>query len=287
MADKFPPARAVFDEADRALGFPLSKLCFEGTEEELRQTEVTQPAILAVSIAALRALEIARPEFPKPRFVAGHSLGEFSALVAAKAIAFKDALRVVRERGRLMSRAVPAAEGAMAAVLGLDAAMVGKVVEKIAAKMGKVLAVANFNSAEQTVISGEKAAVELAKRAFTELGAARFVDLAVSAPFHSSLMAKAADGLHRALQAIEIMPFDTPIITNVEAAPNKDCARVRQLLVDQLTRPVRWHESMRAMRALGVTNLIELGPGRVLSRLAKQIDPSFEVGSLEELVKAS
>lgn len=281
LAEAFPIARQTFEEADDALGFSISKLCFEGPEEELKRTELTQPAILTTSVAALRALGAARPDLA-PRYVAGHSLGEWSALVAAGSLAFRDAIRLVRERGRLMQAAVPEGEGAMLAVLGLAPEVVGELCAEVSAATGVVFAPANFNSPEQTVVSGSAAAVALAQTKLTEAGAKRVVPLPVSAPFHSPMMAPAAEGLRMALEPIELGELSVPVITNVEAAPNADANRVKALLVDQVTAPVRWVESMRALVSAGETQALEIGPGKVLMGLARRIDRSLKVSSIED-----
>lgn len=281
LAENFAAARLAFEEADDALDFRLSKLCFEGPDEELKKTEITQPAILATSIACLRVLQSERPDL-EPEMVAGHSLGEITALVAAGALAFADAVRIVRERGRLMQIAVPIGEGAMAAVMGLEPGVVREVTEQVARETGGLVSPANFNSTEQTVISGAKAAVEAAKKALGERGAMKIVDLPVSAPFHCALMAPAARGLGEVLLPIAVSPLKCPVITNVEAAPNSDASRVKQLLVDQVTSPVRWVEIVQKMVGGGVTKAIEIGPGKVLMGLARRIDRNLKVLNVED-----
>ncbi|MEL6184921.1 MAG: ACP S-malonyltransferase [Myxococcota bacterium] len=281
LAETFPVARETFEEADEALGFELSKLCFEGPEDELKRTEITQPAILTTSVATLRALASARPDL-RPRYVAGHSLGEWSALVAAGALTFPDAVRLVRERGRLMQAAVPLGEGAMLAVLGLTAEVVTAVCAEVSQTSGVVFAPANFNSPEQIVVSGSAAAAELAQTKLTEAGAKRIVPLPVSAPFHSPLMAPAAEGLREALADVAVSEPAVPVITNVEAAPNSDAARVKALLVDQVTAPVRWVESVQALVATGETSAFEIGPGKVLMGLARRIDRKLKVTPIED-----
>lgn len=275
--DQFDAAKKTFEEADEALGFPLARLCFSGPEEELKLTENTQPAILTVSIAVAR---VVASEFSlRPFAVAGHSLGEYSALVSVGALAFRDALKVVRERGRLMQRAVPAGEGLMAVVLGLPAAEVARVCAE--AGEGEVVAPANFNGGEQIVIAGKKAAVIRAMARARERGAKRALELPVSAPFHCSLMQPAADGLARVLADVEIKPFSIGVVTNVEAALNSDAARVKPLLVEQAVRPVRWEESVKRLEALGCERVFEIGPGKVLTGLVKRISPGLKVDNIE------
>jgi [acyl-carrier-protein] S-malonyltransferase len=273
----FPVAREVFRKADEVLRFPLSRLCFEGPEEELKLTENAQPAILAASIAALRVLE-AEVRL-KPACVAGHSLGEYSALVAAGALEFADALAVVRERGRLMQRAVPPGAGAMIAVLGLSAEEVESICGAVA--NGEVLGIAGFNGGGQLVVAGSRGAVERAKEMARSRGARSVVELPVSAPFHCGLMEPAAAGLKEVLAAVAVRPFSAPVITNVEAAPNVDPERVKPLLVEQVVRPVRWEESVRCIERLGCAEVIEVGPGNVLRGLIRRIAPNLRVSSFE------
>ncbi|HVV49524.1 MAG TPA: ACP S-malonyltransferase [Polyangia bacterium] len=268
-------ARAVFAEADAALGYSLSKLCFEGPEAELTLTANAQPAILTVSIAALRALE-ARVAV-RPAAVAGHSLGEYSALVAAGALRFADAVRLVHLRGKFMQEAVPAGVGAMAAILGLDAAAVAAACAESAA--GEVVSPANLNGGGQVVIAGHKAAVERACAAARARGAKRAVPLPVSAPFHCVLMQPAAEKLAAELARAEVIAPRVPVVTNVEAAPNQDPARVRELLARQVTAPVRWEESVQRLAAMGVTRAFELGAGNVLAGLVRRIAPAITVES--------
>lgn len=275
LAEAYPAARAVFEAADDALGMSLSKLCFEGPDADLASTEITQPAILTTSIAALRALESERPDL-SPSWVAGHSLGEWSALVAAGALRFSDAVRLVKERGRLMQIAVPKGEGAMLAVIGLDAATVAATCAKVSGE-GQVLEPANFNSPEQTVVSGHASLVEKATAAFTEAGAKKVAPLNVSAPFHCSLMQPAADGLEAAMGEVEISAPKVPVLTNVEAAPNTDPAQVKPLLVRQVTGAVRWTELVQHGLSLGETLALEIGPGKVLMGLARRISRDLKV----------
>ena len=270
-----PAARAVFDAADDAIadqiGGSLSKLCFEGPEEELRRTEIQQPAILTTSIALLRALEEAVGPL-SPGYVGGHSLGEYSALVASGALAFEDAVRTVNLRGRLMQEAVAEGRGAMAAVMGVAPEVVVEACERAARESGLVVTPANFNSPQQTVIAGDAAAVEAACAVATELGAKKTVPLPVSAPFHCALMAPAAEALSIELARLTFSEARPPIITNVEAEPNADASRMPGLLREQVTAPVRFSDMVARMQALGVDRFLEVGPGRVLSGLIARIE---------------
>ena len=277
LAESFPESRAVFEEADRALGYPISKLCFEGSEEDLKQTENTQPAILTVSVAAYRALET---RGIVPDFVAGHSLGEYSALVAAGSLDFSTAVKLVRQRGRYMQEAVPAGEGAMAAILGLSAADVGEVCKKAAA--GEIVSTANLNSPEQTVVAGNAAAVKRAVEIASQSGAKRAVVLAVSAPFHCSLLAPAQQRLEVDLRAAAFGPLRFPLITNVDAEEVVSGEEAREALIRQVTLPVRWHESVREMIDRGANIFVEVGHGKVLSGLLRQIDRSVRCLNLED-----
>lgn len=265
-------AKAIFDEADDALGSKLSTLCFEGPDTDLVLTANTQPAILTTSIAALAALKEHVAEVPA--YVLGHSLGEFSALVATGALAFADAVRLVRLRGQAMQDAVPAGTGAMAAVIGVpieDLEAMCKEVEE-----GEVVSPANENGGGQVVVAGHAAAVERLM-ALAKSRKGRVVPLKVSAPFHCALMAPAAEKLRAALADVRIGPLAVPVITNVEAEPNADAARVRELLVRQVTHRVRWEASVQRAVALGVTEAIELGHGKVLAGLCKRIAPDLTV----------
>ena len=277
LAREFPEARAVFAAADDALGTSLSRLCFEGPESELVLTRNTQPAILTVSAAA-HAVYVARA--PQADFVAGHSLGEYSALVAARSLSLPDAVRAVRERGTLMQEAVPAGTGAMAAVLGLEPEAVARVCAEAAG--GEVVSAANFNSPEQTVIAGSTAAVERASAKLKESGAKRVVPLPVSAPFHCALMEPVKARLAEVLARCTISAPAIPVVTNVEARPNTDAARVVPLLLEQVSAPVRWLETIRFLHGAGVTRMVELGPGRVLSGLVKRIAKDVEVLNVED-----
>jgi [acyl-carrier-protein] S-malonyltransferase len=266
-------ARAVFEEADAALGASLSKLCFEGPEAELTLTANAQPAILATSIAALRVLE-AETDL-RPAVVAGHSLGEYSALVAAGALGLADAVRLVNLRGRFMQEAVPAGVGAMAAIIGLDAAGVAAACEEAA--QGQVCSAANLNGGGQIVIAGEKGAVERAAAGAKARGAKMAKMLAVSAPFHCALMQPAADRLAGELARVTFSRPRVPVISNVEAAPNEDAARIAELLTKQVVGSVRWEESVQKIAALGVTKAVEVGAGNVLAGLIKRIAPTITV----------
>ena len=267
-------ARGYFERADRALGFTLGRLCFEGPLEELTLTKNAQPAILTASIAALAALREARPALESPAFAAGHSLGEYSALVAAGALVFEDAVRIVHLRGKAMQEAVPEGQGAMAAIMGGDDATVTTLCADAA--QGDVLAPANFNSPGQIVISGTAAAVARA----VELAPARKlkgIPLKVSAPFHSALMAPAARAVDAALATISIGRLAFPVVANVDGKPNQDSERVRELLVRQVDGAVRWQESIAFMAEAGVTEALEIGPGKVLAGLVKRIDKRINV----------
>ena len=277
LSAEFAVARETFAEADDVLGFSLSGLCFEGPDAQLKLTENTQPAILAASIAALRVLQAETPL--NPNWVAGHSLGEYSALVAVGALKFSDALKLVRERGRLMQQAVPAGEGAMAVVLGLEMEMVDGLCAEAA--QGEVVSPANFNGGGQVVIAGAKNAVERAAALAKERGAKRVLDLPVSAPFHCRLMRPAADGLERALKDVAIQPFQIGVVTNAEADVNLSTERVKPLLIEQAVRPVRWEESVKKLAALGCKRMLEVGPGKVLRGLAKRIAPTMQLENFE------
>ena len=277
LCDQFTVAKRVFAEADDALGFALSQLCFVGPETDLKLTENTQPAILATSIAALRVLEAETPL--RPALVAGHSLGEYSALVAVGALRFVEAVKVVRTRGRLMQQAVPAGDGAMAVLLGLEQAAVCQLC--IDASRGEVVAPANYNGGGQIVIAGSKNAVTRAMSLARERGAKRVLDLPVSAPFHCQLMRPAAEGLRLVLNEISVQPFSVGVVTNVEAEVNRDANRVKELLVEQAVRPVRWEESVQKLSQLGCQRALEIGPGKVLKGLIKRIVPSMELDNFE------
>jgi [acyl-carrier-protein] S-malonyltransferase len=268
LYENHPAARLIFFEADAALGFPLSKLIFEGPEDQLKLTEHTQPAILTVSVAATRVLA-ERGIFPT--FAAGHSLGEYSAHVAAGTLTFADAVRTVRNRGRYMQQAVPAGQGAMAAILALPAARIAELCQQAAAETKEVVSAANLNSPDQTVISGSAAAVERAAALCKEAGAKRTVMLPVSAPFHCALMQPAQDALARDLDALAFNNPARPIAANVDAGLVTTAADSRDCLIRQVTGSVRWVECIKLLVAQGATHFIEVGPGKVLSNLNRQI----------------
>jgi [acyl-carrier-protein] S-malonyltransferase len=279
-----PAARAVYETADAVLGFPLSRLCFEGPEDELRRTEIQQPALLATSVALLRALE--ETARPAPAFALGHSLGEYSALVAAGALSLEDGLALVHARGRFMQEAVPPGRGAMAAVLGIGADAVAEACREAARETGAVVSPANLNAPEQTVIAGEARAVERATALAKAAGAKRTVALAVSAPFHCALMKPAAEKLAAELARVRFAAPSPPVVTNVEAEPNADPARIPALLAEQVTAPVRFVECVRKLAALGVKRVVEVGPGGVLTGLVARIERGLErerAGTLAEL----
>jgi [acyl-carrier-protein] S-malonyltransferase len=277
LAENFPESRAVFDEADSALGFAISKMCFEGSEEELKLTENTQPAILTVSVAAYRALA---SRGITPDFAAGHSLGEYSALVAARALEFPAAVKLVRQRGRYMQEAVPAGEGAMAAIMGLSPSDAAEVCKKAADH--EVVSPANMNSPEQTVISGNASAVKRAVEIASQSGAKRAVVLAVSAPFHCALMEPAQHRLDPDLRGVKFSALQFPVITNVDAEAVTSGDEAREALIRQVTRPVRWLDSVRDMIDQGVTIFVEVGPGKVLAGLLRQIDRSVRCFNVED-----
>jgi [acyl-carrier-protein] S-malonyltransferase len=276
LAESFPAAREVFEEADHALGFSISQLCFSGSEEALKLTENTQPALLTASVAAYRVLE---QKGVCPDYVAGHSLGEYSALVAAGALKFADAVRLVRKRGQYMQEAVPPGEGAMAAILGMRPGQVTEICRKAAD--GKVMP-ANLNSPEQTVISGHAAAVKSAVEQASAAGAKRAVVLPVSAPFHSELMRPAQERLQEDLRATEFSSLKIPLVTNVDASVITSGAEAREALIRQVTLPVRWEESIRELIEQGAATFVEVGPGRVLSGLLRQIDRSVHSLNVED-----
>jgi [acyl-carrier-protein] S-malonyltransferase len=288
VCEASPAARAVYERADAVLGFALSRLCFEGPEEELRRTEIQQPALLATSMALLRALE--EQAEPAPAIVLGHSLGEYSALVAAGALSLEDGVALVHARGRFMQEAVPQGRGAMAALLGIGAEPVAEACRRAAAETGAVVAPANLNAPEQTVIAGERAAVERAIALAKEAGAKRAVALPVSAPFHCALMRPAAEKLAAELARVRFATPRIPVITNVEAEPNQDAARIPALLERQVTAPVRFVECVRKLVALGTTRVLEVGPGAVLSGLVARIERGVarvNVGSLAQVREAA
>jgi [acyl-carrier-protein] S-malonyltransferase len=284
LAEKYPVARQTFEEADEVLGYKLSSVCFDGPEDQLRLTEITQPAILTASIAALRVLGT---RIPKPCYVAGHSLGEYSAHVASGTFSFADAVRTVRNRGKYMQEAVPVGVGAMAAILGMDIAAVTAVCNDAA--QGEVCEPANINSPEQIVISGNTAAVERAAKLADERGAKRAKLLPVSAPFHCSLMKPAQDRLQGDLDTLKLQKPVYPVACNVDAELVTDDLRARDTLVRQVTGSVKWEQCMRLLIAQGVQTFIEVGPGKVLCGLMRQIDRSktcLNVGDEASLTKA-
>ena len=267
LADNYAAAREVFEEADAALGFSISEMCFNGSAEELQLTENTQPAILTVSVAALRAMQ--SEGFPKPDYVAGHSLGEYSALVAANALSLSDAVRTVRARGRYMQEAVPLGSGAMAAVMGADLGTLMEICNE--AQQGDVCTPANINSANQIVIAGHSGAVDRAIELLKERGIKRAIKLKVSAPFHCALMMPAQERLAGDLEKLAVNDLETPLVTNVDAAATTKGAEARDALVRQVSSPVRWLESIELLLQEGVETFVETGPGKVLSGLVRQI----------------
>ena len=277
LADAFPAARQVFAEADDALGEPLSRLIWDGPEDALMLTENTQPAILTTSIAAYRVLE-SEGLASQLAFAAGHSLGEYSANVAAGTFSFADAVRTVRRRGRYMQEAVPVGTGAMAAILGLDAAKVAQACEEAAG--GEVVSPANMNGAGQVVIAGTKAAVDRAGTRARELGAKRVVLLPVSAPFHCALMKPAENRLAPELRALTIQDPRVPIVANVDAAPRRKGSAAIEALIEQVSAAVRWEESVRRLASDGVTTYVEVGPGTVLSGLVRKIHREAAIASV-------
>jgi [acyl-carrier-protein] S-malonyltransferase len=274
LAEAFPICRQTFEEADAALGEPLSRLCFDGPEDQLTLTENQQPAILAVSVAACRLVASLGIE---PAFVAGHSLGEYSANVAAGTIAFPDALRIVRRRGRYMQEAVPVGTGAMAAVLGLDTALVAQACEEAA--QGEVVSPANMNGGGQVAIAGTATAVARAGERAKALGARRVVPLPVSAPFHCALMRPAEERLAPELRALQTAPPRVPIVANVDADLKRTPADAIEALIRQVSSPVRWEDVVRRLASEGVTTYVEIGPGTVLSGMVRRIQRDATVVS--------
>ena len=277
LAEKYPAAKAVFNEADQALGFSISKMCFEGSEEDLKLTANTQPAILTCSVAVHRVLA---EKGLAPEFVVGHSLGEYSALVAAGALKFADAVQLVRKRGTYMQDAVPAGVGAMAAIMGLSPAVVADACKRGAE--GEVCAPANLNSPEQTVISGHAGAVKRAVEFASQAGAKRAVILAVSAPFHSPLMMPVQQKLEMDLRDTQFSNLRVPLVTNVDADTIESADEAREALIRQVTMPVRWEESVRLLIDEGVDTFVEVGPGRVLTGLLRQIERSVAALNVED-----
>ncbi len=282
LAQAEPRARSVFERADRALGFALSRTCFEGPEESMRLTAVPQPAILAPSIACLESLEAGAPADWRGGIacVAGHSLGEYSALVAAGALELEDAVRIVRRRGEYMQEAVPVGQGAMAAVLGMTLDGVRALCRDAAE--GDVLSPANLNAPDQTVVAGTAGAVGRLVGLAKERGAKRAVLLPVSAPFHCALMEPARSRLARDLAGLRLRDAGVPVVLNVSARPETRAEPLRQALIEQVTSPVRWVESVLRMTGMGVDALVEVGPGRVLSGLVKRIAPETPLANVED-----
>jgi len=278
LTDNFAVARTTFEEADEALGFKLSALCFNGPEEDLKLTFNTQPAILVTSIAALRVIQ--QETGLAADCVAGHSLGEYSALVCSGALSLADAVRTVRARGTFMQEAVPVGVGAMAAMLSIEADELAAICTEAA--QGEVVAPANFNSPGQIVIAGHTAAVNRAIEIAKSKGYRKAMLLPVSAPFHCALMQPAADRLKTELDCVMVHPLAQPVITNVEATANQDAGRVRELLVAQVCAPVRWEQSVQCMLNDGVTRFIEIGPGKVLTGLVKRITKEATLLNIED-----
>ena len=278
LADNFAVARQIFEEADDALGSNLSRLCFEGPEDQLKLTANTQPAILTVSVAALRVLQAETGLIAD--YLAGHSLGEYSALVAAGALQFADAVRTVRARGTFMQEAVPVGVGAMAAMLSIEPDVLAAICSEAA--QGEEVSPANFNSPGQIVIAGHTGAVNRAIDIAKAKGFRKAMLLPVSAPFHSSLMVPAGERLAGVLDSIAVDDLCAPVVTNVEARPNADKGRVKDLLVRQVSAPVLWDASVREMVSLGVSEFVEVGPGKVLSGLVKRIDKAVASKNVED-----
>jgi len=278
LAENFSAAREVFEEADDVLGFALSRLCFEGPAEQLQLTENTQPAILATSIAALRAMETVG--FPEPSFLAGHSLGEYSALVAGGGLTLADALRTVRVRGQYMQEAVPVGTGAMAAVMGADVADIERLCAT--ASEGQVCAAANINSPNQVVIAGDAAAVDRAMELLKAAGAKRVIKLNVSAPFHCALMRPAQEKLATDLANVAFQDLKTPVVTNADVALVTNGDDARAAVIKQVSSPVRWLESMELLIGKGVDTFVEVGPGKVLSGLLRQINRDVRSVNVED-----
>jgi [acyl-carrier-protein] S-malonyltransferase len=279
LSERFPVVAGTFAEADAALGFALSKLCFEGPEDQLRLTENTQPAILTMSVAVARLMN---QNGIQPVLAAGHSLGEWSAHVQAGTLQFADAVRAVKARGHAMQLAVPPGEGAMAAVLGLDSGIVAEVCAKVAAESGQCVQAANLNSPGQTVISGAKAAVDLASTEVKTRGARRAVPLPVSAPFHCALMQPAQDEVARVLGSIMIHEPKIPVAANVTGSMVSTAAEAKDVLIRQVTGAVRWIDCVKALQAAGAELFVEVGPGKVLCGLLKQIDPELKTLNVED-----
>lgn len=279
LSDNFTVARDLFAEADDALGFKLSQLCFNGPDEELKLTTNTQPAILTASIAALRVLESEKGLTAD--FMAGHSLGEYSALVASGSLSFADAVRTVRARGSFMQQAVPVGTGAMAAILGVEHAVLEEICCEAA--QGEVVSPANYNSPGQVVIAGHSSAVNRAIEIAKSRGYRKAMLLPVSAPFHCALMIPAGEMLAQVLSEISLKELSIPVVTNVEATPNQDHTRVKELLVKQVSAPVLWEASVQCMVKSGVSSFVEIGPGKVLSGLVKRIHKESTTSNLDDV----
>ena len=280
LARDFPAAKAIFDRADAALGEKLSKLMLEGPESELTLTANAQPAIVTASIAALEAIRVTYPSLPAPAFTAGHSLGEYSALVAAGALELEDAIRIVRARGRAMQEAVPAGAGAMAAIMGVEnAESLEALCQEVAKETNGVVTCANFNAPGQIVVAGSAASVARLQERVGEIKG-KAIPLKVSAPFHCSLMAPAAKVVAAELEKVAIKPLAFPVVANVDAKPNHEPSRVKELLVRQVDGAVRWEQAIRVMVAEGVTHAIEIGPGKVLAGLGKRIAKDMKMVSV-------
>lgn len=277
LASLYPVARHTFQEADEALGFSLSQFCFEGPAEKLRQTEITQPAVLTVSVAVARVLQ---EKGVVPQFVAGHSLGEYSAHVAAGTIEFADAVRTVHKRGRYMQEAVPESQGAMAAMIGMQFDVLQQVCGDAA--QGEVVSAANINSPDQIVISGAAGAVDRAIELAKERGAKRAIKLDVSAPFHCALMQPAQDRLRKDLQSLSFNRPDVPVICNINAEPRSEGAQYREALVQQVTGAVQWLGCVQKLVQLGAGTFVEVGPGKVLTGLMRQIDRAQTAMNVED-----
>lgn len=279
LAENFSAARDVFEEANDALGFNLSKMCFEGPDEDLKLTANTQPAILTMSIAALRVLQ--QETDLNADYVAGHSLGEYSALVASGTMSFKDAVQIVRQRGTFMQQAVPVGTGAMAAVLGIEAELLRELC--VQAAQGEVVSAANYNSPGQIVIAGHATAVDRVIALAKENGVRKAMLLPVSAPFHCALMVPAGEQLKSVLDTVALSDICVPVVTNVEAVVNTESSRVKELLVSQVSAPVRWDDSVRYMLDQGVDRFVEIGPGKVLSGLIRRIERKTSVANIENI----
>ncbi len=279
MYDAYPAARRVFEEADAALGFSLTRLCFEGPEEQLRLTLNTQPAVLTVSVACAAVLQ---EQGISCDVAAGHSLGEYSALVTAGSLDFADAVRIVRQRGQFMQEAVPVGEGSMAAVMGLESAAIVRICREVESACGEAVQAVNFNCPGQVVIAGTEGAVLKAMEALKAAGAKRAMLLPVSAPFHSTLMEPASRRLAEVLRPIAIKNAAIPVMANVTAAATVDGGEIKRLLVQQAAMPVLWEASVRAMAAAGAKVFVEVGPGKVLTGLTKKIDKTLTTLNVED-----